>query len=128
MPRPVAELLTERESQIMAVLWDHGPSTAEAVRAKLADRPHDSTVRTMLRVLKRKRYVRRRGHKPAVYEAAVPRSQEQGKAARSLLARLFGGSVEALVMRLIEDEQLTCEQLERLRKDLARRKRRGGRR
>jgi predicted transcriptional regulator len=45
------------------------------------------------------------------------------KATRSLLARFFGGSVEALVMRLMEDEELTVEQLAELRKSLSRRKR-----
>jgi predicted transcriptional regulator len=39
------------------------------------------------------------------------------------LTRFFGGSVEALVMRLVEDEELTVEQLAQLRKSLSRRKR-----
>ncbi len=126
MPRVASSLLTERESQIMGVLWELGPSTAEAVRERLAGAPHDSTVRTLLRVLKNKGYVRVRGRQPAVFEAAVPRSQAQAKATKSLLARFFGGSVEQLVVRLVEDEQLTAEQLDKLRKSLPRRKRTGG--
>jgi predicted transcriptional regulator len=125
MARPVSELLTDRESQLMEVLWTAGPSTAEAVRTALADRSHDSTVRTMLRVLKRKGYVRIRGRQPAVYEAAVPRAKVQGSAATNLLARFFGGSAEELVMRLVEDENLTPAELARLGKKLARRKRGG---
>jgi len=107
----------------MNVLWTSGPSTAEAVREALKDRPHDSTVRTLLRILKKKGYVRISGQQPAVYEAAVLRTQVQTKATRSLLTRFFGGSVEALVMRLVEDEELTVEQLAELRKSLSRRKR-----
>jgi predicted transcriptional regulator len=99
---------------------------AQAVRAALADEPHDSTVRTLLRVLKQKGYVRIRGRQPAVYEAAVPRAKVQGTAAKSLLERFFGGSIEALVMRLVEDEELSMAELARLNKNLARRKRRGG--
>ncbi len=128
MPRPTSELLTQRENQIMEVLWTHGAASAETVRESLPGDPHDSSVRTMLRVLRNKGYVRIRGRQPAMYEAAVARSQVQGKAAKSLLQRFFGGSVEALVMRLVEDEQLTPAQLDRLRKQLSRRKRPGGKR
>lgn len=124
MARPTSDLLTERESQLMEILWTHGPATAEAVRLELADEPHDSTVRTLLRVLKAKGYVRTRGRQPALYEAAIPREKVQGRAAQSLLKRFFGGSAEALVMRLVEDEELSPELLERLRKNLGRKKRR----
>lgn len=126
MARPASELLTEREAQIMEILWSRGQSTAEAVREALPDGPHDSTVRTMLRILKQKGYVRIARRQPAVYEAAVPRARVQAQAAGSLLARFFGGSVEALVLRLVEDERLSTAELGRLRKSLARRKGKGG--
>jgi BlaI family transcriptional regulator, penicillinase repressor len=125
MARPSSKVLTDRETELMNVLWTRGPSTAETVREALQDRPHDSTVRTLLRILKKKGYVRVLGRQPATYEAAVARAAVQTKAARSLLARFFGGSVEALVMRLVEDEELTPEQLGQLRKSLSRRKRKG---
>ena len=125
MARPSAKVLTDREVELMNVLWTKGPSTAEAVREALKDRPHDSTVRTLLRILKKKGYVRILGQQPAVYEAAVGRSDVQIKATRSLLTGFFGGSVEALVMRLVEDEELTVEQLAQLRKSLSGRKRKG---
>ena len=125
MARPSAKVLTDREAQLMNVLWTNGPSTAEVVREALKDRPHDSTVRTLLRILKKKGYVRILGQQPAVYEAAVVRTDVQLKATRSLLTRFFGGSVEALVMRLVEDEELTVEQLAQLRKSLSGRKRKG---
>ncbi len=126
MVRPPSEVLTDREAQIMEILWEQGHSTAEAVREALPDHPHDSTVRTMLRVLKEKGYVRIRGRQPAVYVAKIGRAQVQTKAAQSLLARFFSGSVEALVLRLVEDEELSPEQLDQLRKSLSLRKRQGG--
>jgi predicted transcriptional regulator len=49
----------------------------------------------------------------------------QTKAARSLLTRFFGGSIEALVLRLLEDEQITPHELAQLRKSLFKRKRKG---
>lgn len=126
MSRPASENLTEREAQIMNVLWSQGSATADAVRMALPDEPHDSTVRTLLRVLKDKGYVRIAGRNPASYEPLVSREQAQSTATQSLLARLFQGAAESLVLRLLEDEQLTTEQIAELRKKIKSRKRKGG--
>lgn len=103
----------------MEVLWRLGAATAEQVRAGLPeqDRPHDSSVRTLLRVLESKGQVTHevRG-KAYVYRAAVPRDTAQRTAVRDVLARFFGGSAEDLVLRLIEDERLTIEQLDAIRR------------
>jgi BlaI family transcriptional regulator, penicillinase repressor len=127
MARPASDFLTEREAQIMEVLWRAGAATAETVRQALPDEPHDSTVRTLLRVLKDKGYVRIQGRQPAKYLPRVSREQAQSKAARSLLARLFGGAADALVLRLLEDEQLTPQQIDQLKRKLQSRPRKGGR-
>ena len=125
MPRPPSEMLTEREAQIMDALWRLAEATAEEIRAQLPGEPHDSTVRTLLRVLEGKGFVihETRG-KTFVYRAAAARDKVQRKALRSFLARLFGGSAEDLVLRLLEDEQITPEQLAQLRADESKRPRR----
>lgn len=117
MARPVSDLPTQREAQLLEALWELGPATADQVRAALPDEPHDSTVRTLLRVLEGKGYVTHdvRG-KSYVYRAAVPRAKAQRAAVRGFVSRLFGGSAEDLVLRLLENEQITPEQLERIRK------------
>jgi BlaI family penicillinase repressor len=134
MPRRPSEALTGRESEIMDVLWDLGTATAEQVREGLRGASHDSTVRTLLRVLERKGYVAHevRG-KAFLYRPAVPRHKAQRKALRTILARFFGGSAEDLVLRLIEDEWITPEQLDALRQAASQSKpetghERGGRR
>jgi len=100
----------------MEVLWSRGRATAEQIRSALPDQPHDSTIRTLLRVLKEKGYVRSKTRgKAYVYSPAVKRASAERKAVRSMLQRFFGGSAEALIMRLIEDDQLTVEQLEGLK-------------
>ena len=117
MVRPRSETLTQRETQIMEVLWDRGEATADEIRKALPDDPHDSTVRTLLRVLKSKGYVTHRARgKAYIYCPAVERAQVERRAVRSVLKRFFGGSPEALVLRLIEDEQLTPDQLDELRR------------
>lgn len=117
MPRPTSDLPTQREAELLEALWKLGPATAEQIRAALADEPHDSTVRTLLRVLESKGYVEHdvRG-KSYVYRAAVPRAKAQRAAVRRFVSRLFGGSAEDLVLRLLENEQITPEQLDRIRK------------
>src|SRR5690348_5395827 len=108
MPRPSSDILTEREAQLMAVLWDRGRATAEQVREALSDGPHDSTVRTLLRTLESKGYVKHvvQG-KSFVYSAVHARDHVQRSAVRSFVTRLFAGSAEDLVLRLLEDEQIT---------------------
>ena len=119
MPRISTEMLTEREAQIMDVLWKLGTALADEVRAALPGDPHDSTVRTLLRILETKGYVIHdvRG-KSYIYRPAVERAQAQRSALRNFLGRLFGGSAEDLVLRLIEDEVLTPAQLEQIRKSV----------
>lgn len=116
MPRPESDSLTQREAQIMAVLWEQGPATAERIRAALPMELHDSTVRTLLRVLEGKGYVKHTAKgKAFVYRPAIKRVNAERKAVRSVLKRFFGGSAEALVLRLIEDEALTPRQLKQLK-------------
>jgi predicted transcriptional regulator len=119
VPRSRSEALTEREAQVMDVLWRLGPATAEQVREALPGRPHDSTVRTLLRVLEGKGHVARDDRGTAyTFRATVDRARAQLTAIRGLLNRFFGGSAEDLVLRLVEDEVITPEQLEEIRQSL----------
>jgi predicted transcriptional regulator len=116
MARPPSESLTGREAQVMEAVWRLGAVTAEQVREALPEPLHDSSVRTLLRILESKGYLRHelRG-KAYVYSAKVGRAKAQGKALRDLLARFFGGCAEDLVLRLLEEDHLTPEQLDELR-------------
>ena len=116
MARGQSDTLTEREAQIMGVIWRLGQATAEEVREALQGQPHDSTVRTLLRVLETKGYLTHEARgKAYVYSPAIARENAQRHALGSVLARFFGGSAEDLVLRLIEDERITPEQLDELR-------------
>jgi len=109
--------LTGREAEIMGAVWRLGAATAEQVREALPDSPHDSTVRTLLRILGAKGYVAREARgKVFVYRAAVERRNAQRQAVQGVLARFFAGSAADLVQGLIEDEQLTPDQLDALRR------------
>jgi predicted transcriptional regulator len=115
MPRSKSESLTEREAQIMDVLWRQEQATAEAIRSLLPGAPHDSTVRTLLRVMEQKGLVTHDvEQRTFVYRARVAQSRAKKKAVQGLLNRLFGGSVKNLVLQLLDDEEITPEELERL--------------
>ncbi len=101
----------------MDVIWRLGAATAEQVREGLSHPPHDSTIRTLLRVLESKGHVRHESAGKAYLDSAtVDRQQARGHALGTLLAKFFGGSAEDLVLRLIEDERITPEQLDELRR------------
>ena len=112
-------LLTDREADVMQVLWEHGPSVVAEVRAHLSDNLAYTTVLTILRTLESKGYVGHeeegRGHR---YFAAVQQQAARKSAVRHLLGKLFEGSSELLLAHLVSDRKLTPEQLERLRKIL----------
>lgn len=115
MARPKNSLLTDREAEIMAVLWEAGSATAEHIRERLSGNPHDSTVRTLLRVLATKGHVAVDAEaRPTVYRAAVKQANIQKRAARDVVKRFFANSAQALVLHLLDDERLSAEELKEL--------------
>jgi predicted transcriptional regulator len=109
--------LTDREADLMAALWERGPSTVAEVRAHLKDDLAYTTVLTILRNLETKRYVEHqeegRAHRfvPLVAPDAARRS-----ALRHLATKLFKGSAEMLLTHLVMDERLTDAQVRRIRR------------
>jgi len=113
--------LTPLELEIMKVLWDLGGvgATVQEVVEKLKpSRPLAyTTVQTMLNVLDRKEKVSRILRDRAyVYKAVVSRDHAATSAISDLVDRLFGGSAESLVMKLVETRRLQPEKLEEIRK------------
>jgi len=109
--------LTDREADIMEILWKLGPSTVAEVREKLQDDLAYTTVLTMLRTLEEKGYVTStpdgRAHR---YTPSIGRETAQRSATRALVRKLFDGSTELLLTHLVTDEKLTKEQIERIKK------------
>lgn len=118
MARPVSPTLTEAELRLMKVLWEHGPSTAGETVEALAEEVAlaESTVRTMLGILKDKGYVRatRRG-RAFVYHPLVDQVEAQRGALRHLIRRFFDGSPSQLVLNLLRDDELDEAEVERLK-------------
>lgn len=108
--------LTDREADVMGVLWEHGPSTVAEVREKLADPLAYTTVLTILRILESKGYIEHRSEGRGYrYLAVVKRQVVQRSALRHLTGKLFKGSSELLFAHLVADRDLTPEQIRRMR-------------
>ena len=112
--------LTDREADVMQVLWDHGPSVVTEVKEKLHDELAYTTVLTILRTLEAKGYVKHeeegRVHR---YFASVKEDAARKSALQHLTGKLFKGSSELLFTHLVSDRKLSSEQIERMRKLLA---------
>jgi predicted transcriptional regulator len=110
--------LTEGELRLMKVLWERQRASvgevAESVGGK--PRPAYNTVLTMLRILERKGYVRHiKEGRAFIYEPIVGKKQASTSALKHLLSRFFGGSAEALVLNLLEHDQIDAQELERIK-------------
>lgn len=112
--------LTNREADVMQVLWEQGPCLVAEVRAHLRDDLAYTTVLTILRTLETKGYVRHseegRGHR---YVAKVQQQAARKSALKHLTDKLFQGSSELLFTHLVSDQKLTPEQIKRMRELLA---------
>src|SRR5437763_16519301 len=120
MEAPVPIAFTDRELDVMSVLWDAGSATVAEVRERLSDDLAYTTVLTVLRTLEQKGYVGHTGegrahrYRPLVQRAAAGRS-----ARRRLVDKVFDGSPDLLLPQLVSDKNLSDEELRRLRKLLA---------
>ena len=108
---------TERELDVMAVLWDRGPSTVAEVRARLHDELAHNTVLTVLGVLEDKGYVSHieegKAHR---FRALVKQDVAGATAAARVVEKLFGGSTERLLTHLVTERRIDAEEIRRLRK------------
>ena len=121
---------TERELQILKVLWDRGEaSVREVYEALPADVPIvQNTVQAFLRTMEDKRLVthRTRG-RTFVYRPAHARDRTEKSLLSGLLDSVFDGALDELVASALSLKQPTAQELQRLRELLAEAERRKGR-
>lgn len=110
-------VFTDRELDVMSVLWDRGPSTVADVRDRLGDPLAYTTVLTILRTLEEKGHVAHEEEGRAYrYRALVERGEAQVSALERLRTKLFSGSTEMLLAHLVSDQDLSEAELERIKK------------
>jgi BlaI family transcriptional regulator, penicillinase repressor len=117
--------ITPLEQLLMDFVWTHPGSTAETCREGVAPKRalKDSTIRTILRNLEEKGYVTHDVEgRTFVYRAVDTRRNVAVQAAQQLIDRFCGGSVEELLVGLVDNQVLEPKQLQRLAEKIASRK------
>jgi predicted transcriptional regulator len=110
---------TDRELDVMAVLWAGGSATVAEVRQRLADKLAYTTVLTVLRTLEEKGYVGHTGEGRAYrYRPLVKRAAAGRTALRRLLDKMFQGSPALLLTQLVSDRGFDKQELRSLRRVL----------
>jgi predicted transcriptional regulator len=110
--------ISEAESQVMEVLWERAPRSAEDVAASLADRQpwQEATIKTLLnRLLKKRAVAAERDGRRYLYRPLIRRGDYVLAESRSLLDRLYGGRVSALVAHFSQREKLSKKDIAELR-------------
>jgi BlaI family penicillinase repressor len=112
--------LGELESNILSIVWRLGSVTAEHVREALERPLTDSTVRTMLRRLEEKGYIAHSIENRAfIYRPSESRQRVAGHAAKRIVDWLCEGSVETLLVGMVDSKVLDSAELERLAKRIS---------
>jgi len=120
--------LTELESAVMRVVWDKGPSSVEAVHQGVSRNRDlkETTIRTLLRRLEQKGYLRHESDGRAyIYRAVEPARSLAARAVRQIIDRFCQGSVEELVSGMVEAKVVSKDELARL-EEFVRGRRQGG--
>jgi BlaI family transcriptional regulator, penicillinase repressor len=117
--------LSELEHSVMDFVWANGPCTAEACREALTARHplKDSTVRTLLRRLEAKGYLQHAiDGRTFLYRPLQAPQTVAARAVKQIIDKLCGGSVEQLLVGMVDHDVLDRKQLQRLAQKIASKK------
>jgi BlaI family transcriptional regulator, penicillinase repressor len=117
--------LGEQEQLVMDHIWGYGPATAEQCREALLPEHvmKDSTVRTVLRRLEEKGFLTHKvDGRTYVYRALQARRNIAARAVSHIVNRFCGGSVEQLLVGMVENEVIDRAELQRLAQKIAEKK------
>lgn len=114
MVRPRAKDLTERELEVMHVFWTIGEATATEVREHLArsglDRSYP-TIANLIRLLSEKGFLKAvNDQRPFQYAPVQTHEEVSGRLLTDLLQRVFQGSREQLLLRLLDQQRLNSKE------------------
>jgi predicted transcriptional regulator len=119
MPPKKSITLTEAELRLMKLLWQRGESAVGDLVAAMPDEDPlaYNSVLTTIRILEKKGYVSHRQQGRAfIYRPSVAQDEAGKSEVRHILQRFFGNSREKLLLSLLGDEEITPDELERLKK------------
>jgi BlaI family transcriptional regulator, penicillinase repressor len=119
MPENPTEL-GDLERDVMQLVWAAGPMTSEAVRERLPRSLKESTVRTVLKRLEDKGFVTHSiDGRTYVFKATEARREVAARAVRRIVDWLCNGSVEEVLVGMVDASLLDSAQLRRLADKIA---------
>jgi predicted transcriptional regulator len=119
MPRQPSKTFTDKELEIMRVIWERGEATAREIQEALPGERHYNSVLTIIRVLERKGHVAHRAEgKAHIYRAKAKPEKAQRRVISHLIEQVFGGSAAAMILHLVETGDLTEEDLKEVREQI----------
>ena len=101
----------------MKIVWDRETATVRDVYEALLERRKVAytTVMTMMKILEQKKYLKKSlSDRAYVYRPAQPKGQVIGDMVRDFVNRVFNGSAEPLLLHLVEEHDLSPEELEEI--------------
>jgi predicted transcriptional regulator len=110
-------VLTEQELEIMKIVWERDSATVRDVYETLLARRKVAytTVMTMMKILEQKKYLKRtQAERAYVYRPAQPKRLVVGAMVRDFINRVFNGATEPLLVHLVEEHDLSPEELEEI--------------
>jgi BlaI family transcriptional regulator, penicillinase repressor len=109
--------LTTQELEIMKIVWERESATVRDVYEALLERRKVAytTVMTMMKILEQKKYLKKnQAERAYVYSPAQPKGQVIGAMVRDFVNRVFNGSAEPLLVHLVEEHNLSRQDLEEI--------------
>jgi predicted transcriptional regulator len=110
---------TDRELDVMSILWALGSATVAEVRAQLDDDLAYTSVLSALQTLEEKGHVRHEQSGRAYrYHPTVAPEHAGGSALNRIVDKIFHGSAEMLLAQLVSDRQIPPHELQRMQQML----------
>lgn len=119
MARKPSETFTDKELEIMQIVWESGEATTRQIQENLSGERHYNSVLTIVRVLEKKGHlIHREDGKTFIYRATESREQGRKSVLGYLVKQVFGGNAASLVLNLVETGDLTTQDLDEIRKQI----------
>ncbi len=122
MPRRKQLAITERQFEVLSLLWEHGPMTVRDLLDHL-DRDHPLPYTTVLGLLQNMERAELVAHdvenQTHRYRALHSREEATGTLLSDFVSRFFRGSAERLVLGLVDANQLSADDLRQIEAQLA---------
>ena len=121
MPRKPSKTFTDKELEIMRVVWELGEASARDIQARLPGERHYNSVMTIIRVLEKKNHLTHREEgRSHIYRPTQSQERARKRVLKHLVGQVFGGSAMSLVLNLVETGDLTSEDLDAIRRKMKR--------